>query len=281
MDSIQIRDLEVYCHHGVLKEENVLGQKFLVSLTLYMDTRLSGTCDDLSKSIDYAEVSHFVKREMEKKNFKLIESVAEHLARTILLTFPKIEKIGVEIKKPWAPILLPLDTVSVCIERKWQKVYLSVGSNMGDREKHLQDAMDALKKIPSIRVRQISDWIETEPYGYTEQDMFLNGAVELETIEPPEVLLHILQKIEQEGKRERKIHWGPRTIDLDIIFYGDVVMQTEELILPHREMHKREFVLEPLCAIAPWVPHPVYHRTVSELLEELKNRITGKQEEMP
>lgn len=281
MDSIQIRDLEVYCHHGVLKEETVLGQKFLVSLTLYMDTRLSGICDDLSKSIDYAEVSHFVKREMEKKNFKLIEAVAEHLARSILLTFPKVEKIRVEIKKPWAPILLPLDTVSVCIEREWQKAYLSVGSNMGDREKHLQDAMDALQKIPSIRVRQISDWIETEPYGYTEQDMFLNGAVELETIEPPEVLLQLLQKIEQEGKRERKIHWGPRTIDLDIIFYGDVVMQTEELVLPHREMHKREFVLKPLCAIAPWVSHPIYHRTVSELFEELKNRTTGKQEEMP
>lgn len=281
MDSIQIRDLEVYCHHGVLKEETVLGQKFLVSLTLYMDTRPSGICDDLSKSIDYAEVSHFVKREMEKKNFKLIEAVAEHLARSILFTFPKVEKIRVEIKKPWAPILLPLDTVSVCIEREWQTVYLSVGSNMGDREKHLQDAMDALKKIPSIRVRQISDWIETEPYGYKEQDMFLNGAVELETIEPPEVLLQLLQKIEQEGKRERKIHWGPRTIDLDIIFYGDVVMQTEELILPHREMHKREFVLKPLCEIAPWVSHPVYHRTVSELFEELKNRTTGKQEEMP
>lgn len=281
MDSIQIRNLEIYCHHGVLKEETVLGQKFLVSLILYMDTRPAGISDDLPKSIDYAEVSHFVKREMENKNFKLIEAVAEHLARKILLTFPKVRKISVEIKKPWAPILLPLDTVSVCIERKWQKAYLSVGSNMGDREKHLQNAMEALKKIPAIRVRQISEWIETEPYGYTEQDMFLNGAVELETIEPPEALLHILQGIEQEGKRERTIHWGPRTIDLDIIFYEDVVMQTEELVLPHREMHKREFVLEPLCAIAPWVFHPVYHRTVSELLEDLRDSTAGKQEERP
>lgn len=272
MDAIQIRDLEVYGHHGVLREETVLGQKFLVSLTLYMDTRPAGIDDDLSKSIDYAEVSHFVKREMEERNFKLIEAAAENLAGKLLLHFPKIKKLRVEIKKPWAPIRLPLDTVNVCIERGWQKAYLSVGSNMGDREKHLQDAVDALKRISTIRVLQVSDWIETEPYGYLEQDKFLNGAVELETLEPPEGLLHMLQEIEKEGHRERTVRWGPRTIDLDIIFYGNTVMQTEELTLPHRDMHNREFVLKPLSMIAPWVCHPLYHRTVMQLWEDLADR---------
>lgn len=272
MDSIQIRDLEVYCHHGVLREEAVLGQKFLVSLTLYMDISPAGISDELSKSIDYAEVSHFVKEEMERRNFKLIEAVAENLARKILMNFSKINKIRVEIKKPWAPILLPLDTVNVCIERGWQKAYLSIGSNMGDREQHLLDAVNALKEIPSIRVRQISEWFETEPYGYIEQDKFLNGAIEVETLEAPEIFLHILQEIEKKGHRERTVRWGPRTIDIDIIFYGSTVMQTEELILPHREMHKREFVLEPLASIAPWACHPLYHRTVAELLEDLRKQ---------
>lgn len=272
MDSIQIRDLEVYCHHGVFKEENVLGQKFLVSLVLYTDTRPAGESDDLSQSINYADVSHFVKQQMEQKNFRLIEAVAEHLARSILLEFSLVHRVQVEIKKPWAPILLPLDTVSVKIERGWTTAYISIGSNMGDREKYLQDAVKALKCEPSIKEVRVSDIIETQPYGYTEQDPFLNAAVELKTLESPEGLLHICQKIEQAGKRERTIHWGPRTIDLDIVLFGDEVMQTEELTIPHVEMHRRLFVLEPLAQIAPWAVHPVYHQTVREILERCKER---------
>lgn len=274
MDSIQIKNLEVYCHHGVLKEENVLGQKFLVSLVLYADTSPAGERDDLELSIDYAEVSHFVKEQMEKQNYKLIEAVAEHLAREILLSFSLVKRVQVEIKKPWAPILLPLDTVSVKIERGWTTVYLSIGSNMGNREQHLREALAALQREPTIRQIRVSEFVETEPYGYTEQDSFLNAAVELQTLEKPEALLRILQRIEAEGKRERTLHWGPRTIDLDIILFGDTIMQTETLIIPHREMHLREFVLQPLSQIAPWVLHPVYHKTVNELLEHLREQDT-------
>ena len=92
------------------------------------------------------------------------------------------------------------------------------------------------------------------------------------TIEQPQGLWHILQRIEAKGKRERTIHWGPRTIDLDIVLFGDTVMQNEELTIPHREMHLREFVLRPLSQIAPWARHPVYHKTVNELLELCINR---------
>lgn len=272
MDAIYIRDLEIYCHHGVFREENVLGQKFLVSLTLYMDTRPAGETDDLERSINYAEVSHFVKQEMEQKDYKLIEAAAEQLARRILLAFPLLDRVKVEIKKPWAPILLPLDTVSVCIERGWTTAYLSIGSNMGDRESYLREAVAALKREPSIKGVRVSDILETEPYGYTEQEPFLNMAVELKTLENPEGLLRICQKIEQAGKRERTIHWGPRTIDLDIVLFGEERIQTEELTIPHVEMHRRLFVLEPLAQIAPWAVHPVYHQTVSELLERCKER---------
>lgn len=272
MDSIEIRDLELYCHHGVFKEENVLGQKFLVTLVLYMDTRSAGKTDDLNKSINYAEVAQFVKREMEQKNFRLLEAVAERLARQILLHFSRIQRVSVEIKKPWAPILLPLDTVSVCIERGWTTAYLSLGSNMGDREQYIKDAVEALRGEPAIRDVRISDLMETDPYGYTDQPPFLNAAVELQTLEDPQQLLRICQKIEEMGKRERTIHWGPRTIDLDILLFGTEVVQTESLMIPHREMHKRCFVLEPLAQIAPWVQHPVLGQRVVTLLENLKEK---------
>lgn len=272
MDSIQIRDLELYCHHGVFKEENVLGQKFLVTLILYMDTRPAGETDELKKSINYAEVAHFVKDQMEQKSFRLIEAAAEQLAQQILFHFPRIQRVSVEIKKPWAPILLPLDTVSVCIERGWTTVYLSLGSNMGDREQYIKNAVKALRDEPSIRHVRVSDLIETEPYGYTDQPAFLNAAVELQTLEDPERLLGICQKIEEEGKRERTIHWGPRTIDLDILLFGTEVVQTERLTIPHREMHKRRFVLEPLAQLAPWVQHPVLGERIVELLENVEKK---------
>lgn len=279
MDCIEIRELEVYCHHGVFKEENVLGQKFLISIILYTDTKMAGVSDDLEQSVDYAKVSYFVKERMEEKNFKLIEAAAEYVAEKVLLSFPLIQRIKVEIKKPWAPILLPLETVSVTIVRGWTKVYLSVGSNMGNREEHLQKALERLQQERTIRGIRVSDWIETEPYGYLKQDSFLNAAVELETIENPDSLLKILQRIEAEGGRERTIHWGPRTIDLDIVLFGDVIMQTETLTIPHREMHLREFVLRPLAQLAPWVSHPVYHKTVSELWEQMRqNNTKGRNE---
>ena len=194
MDCIEIKELEVYCHHGVLKEENVLGQKFSVSIILYTDTKMAGVSDDLEQSVDYAKVSYFVKERMEEKNFKLIEAVAEYVAENVLLSFPLVQRIRVEIKKPWAPILLPLETVSVAIERGWAKVYLSIGSNMGNREEYLQTALEKLRQERTIRGVRVSDWIETEPYGYVEQASFLNAAVELETLESPDSLLKILDR---------------------------------------------------------------------------------------
>lgn len=270
MDSIQIRDLEIYCHHGVLKEENVLGQKFLVSVVMYMDTRPAGESDELERSINYAEVACVVKEEMEQKNYRLIEAAAEHLARRILFRFPMAERVQVEIKKPWAPILLPLDTVSVCIERGWTTVYLSLGSNMGEREQYIKGALEVLRQEPEIKCVRVSDLIETEPYGYTDQALFLNAAVELKTLKSPEQLLELCRQIEKAGNRERSIHWGPRTIDVDILLFGDRVVQTDDLTIPHREMHKRRFVLEPLTQIAPWAEHPVFGKRVMELLDKLE-----------
>ena len=110
----------------------------------------------------------------------------------------------------------------------------------------------------------------TEPYGVTDQDQFLNGCLELRTLLTPEELLNRLHQIEQNAGRERILRWGPRTLDLDIIFYDDLLLNTENLCIPHVEMHKREFVLKPLCEIAPYKRHPGNQKTVYEMLEELK-----------
>ena len=270
MDKIIIRDLEVFANHGVFPEENVLGQKFLVSAILYTNTKLAGKTDDLQHSIDYGKVSHFIHTYLQKNIFKLIETMAEHLARELLLNTLHLEKIQLTIKKPWAPIGLSVDYAAVEITRQWHTVYLALGSNIGNKEQYLQMAVMALKEHPECRVEAVSSWIETEPYGEVVQDNFLNGCLELRTLLAPQELLVFLQEVEQQAGRQRDIHWGPRTLDLDIIFYDDLIFHESNLCIPHVEMHKRAFVLEPLCEIAPYFHHPMMGQTVQELKEKLE-----------
>ena len=268
-DEIRIEDLEVFANHGVFPEENTLGQKFLVSAVLYTDTRNAGKTDDLTASIHYGEASVFMENFLRTHTFRLLERAAEALAEEMLLGIPLLEKVSLEIKKPWAPIGLPLKTVSVKIEREWHTAYIALGSNMGDRERYLSDAVDALGEIRGCRVEKVSSFIETPPYGVTDQADFLNGCLELRTLLYPRELLDELHRIEAQAGRERIVHWGPRTLDLDIIFYDDLVIQEEDFCVPHVEMQKREFVLAPLAEIAPYKRYPVYGKTVKELLADL------------
>lgn len=264
-DKIKITDLEVFANHGVFPEENTLGQKFLVSAVLYTDTRRAGLTDDLAASVHYGEVCAFIDRYLREHTFCLLERAAETLAEELLLETEGLRKIRLEIKKPWAPIGLPLKTVSVEIERGWHTAYIALGSNMGDREKYLDDAVRAMDSIRGCTVKKVSHFIETPPYGVTDQADFLNGCLELRTLLTPGELLEELHRIEQDAGRERILRWGPRTLDLDIIFYDDLVSEEDTLCIPHVDMHRRKFVLEPLCEIAPYKRHPVYGKTVYEL----------------
>lgn len=272
MDKITIQNLEVFANHGVYPEETKLGQKFLVSAELYTDIRTAGLSDDLENSTNYGIVCQEITRYMKENTFKLIEAAAEQMAEHILLTFPLIRGISLEIKKPWAPVGLPLDTVSIRIERAWHKAYVAFGSNMGDKKAHIESGLRVLEKEAAIRLGKISDMIITEPYGGVEQDDFLNGCLELETLLTPMELLRVLQKAEKKEQRERLIHWGPRTLDMDLLFYDDEILEGPELIVPHPEIQKRTFVLEPLAQIAPYKVHPLLGKRVNELLLELKAR---------
>ena len=276
MDKIHIKNLEVFAKHGVFPEENVLGQKFVVSAVLYTSTREAGKTDDLTKSIHYGDVSHFITEFMEQNTFQLLETAAERLAEELLLKTERLEKICLELKKPWAPVGLPLETVSVEIERGWHMAYIALGSNLGDKEANLRLGVEGLRSTRGCRVEAVSDFLVTEPYGGVEQDDFLNGAMKIRTLLTPHELLDRLHEIEQEAKRERIIRWGPRTLDLDILLYDDLILDEEELHIPHIEMYKRDFVLKPLCQIAPYVRHPVYNRTAAELLAALETQEAGE-----
>ncbi|MDY5846483.1 MAG: 2-amino-4-hydroxy-6-hydroxymethyldihydropteridine diphosphokinase [Bariatricus sp.] len=269
MDKIKIENLEIFANHGVYPEETRLGQKFLVSCALHLDTRKAGLTDSLEDSVNYGTICHLIKEQMEKNTFKLIEAAAENLAETILESDARIRQADLEIKKPWAPIGLPLDTASIQISRKWHEAYVAVGSNMGDKKRYIETALVGLANTKGCRVMKVSSLIVTEPYGGVAQDEFLNGAVKIETRLTPHELLDVLHKLEREAGRERKIHWGPRTLDLDILLYDNEIIEDDDLCVPHADMHNRTFVLEPMAEIAPYKRHPVTEKTMCQMLEEL------------
>lgn len=268
-DEIHIELLEVYAYHGVFPEEKREGQTFLVNAVLYTDTRKAGKSDRLEQSTDYGDVCRFITEWMEENTCNLIETVAERLAQEVLLKYDLISAIDLEIRKPEAPIKQPFGCVSVRIHREWHRAYLSVGSNMGDKMQYIQDAVKALKGHPLMIVRRVSELIETKPYGGVEQDDFLNGVIEIETLLTPHELLDAVHEIETAAERVRELRWGPRTLDLDIIFYDKLVYEDDALAIPHQDMENRRFVLEPMSMLAPGYRHPVLGKTVAQLLAQV------------
>lgn len=150
------------------------------------------------------------------------------------------------------------------------KVWIALGSNMGEGRENLDLAIKMMNER-GVLVEKVSTYIETEPYGYTEQDNFVNAVCITETKLSPRELLEVLLKIELDMGRVRIIKWGPRIIDLDILFYEDLIIDEEDLKVPHIEIQKRSFVLEPMNEISPDKIHPVFKKTVHQLLLDLNS----------
>lgn len=275
MDYIDVDGMEFFGYHGVMAEENRLGQRFIVDVAMGLDLQKAGTSDDLEQTVNYAVIYEKIKKIVEGKPFKLIEALAEAIAASVL-SESLVQSVEVTVHKPAAPVAGIFKDVSVTVRRsraviavQSQKhlpieyavterpydVYLSMGSNMGDRVQTIKEAIRKLSQLDGVLDMKVSSFYETPPWGKTDQAPFINCAVKLKCDYPLMELLHYCKFIEFDLGRERLEHWGPRTIDIDILCVddsgADFVVDNVELTVPHRYMLERSFVLVPLAEIAP------------------------------
>ena len=281
LDEMILSGLKVYAWHGVYEEEREKGQNFIINARIFYDTVSVAETDSVEDTIDYAKVSLYINEYMRVHQFNLIETVANKLARKLLIKFPLIQSIELEVMKPEAPIPVPFSNVSVRVNRGWHKVYIATGSNMGDSEQFIRDAMDNLDSDENCRVLRKTKMYESRPYGGVDQDNYINSAFCMNTLYSPLELLTRLQEEEKNAGRERNLKWGPRTLDLDILYYDDLIMERDHLRIPHVDMANRDFVLLPLSEIAPYKRHPILGLTTLEMLSRLKETYveTLKEEE--
>ena len=196
-------------------------------------TREAGKTGNLKKSTHYGLVANDIGEIFTGKSIDLIETCAEDIAEMILSKYPLISEVKVTVKKPWAPLQMHFENVAVEIIRKRHTVYLSIGSNMGDKKQNILTAVEKIKELKNTSVTKISTIIETEPFGVMEQDDFLNVCLEVKTLLYPHELLEKLLGIEEEMGRKRIKKWGPRIIDIDILLFDKEVIEEDDLAVPH------------------------------------------------
>ncbi|KKI91573.1 2-amino-4-hydroxy-6-hydroxymethyldihydropteridine pyrophosphokinase [Bacillus sp. SA1-12] len=152
------------------------------------------------------------------------------------------------------------------------EAYIALGSNMGNREEHLKEAIQTLHLHPSITVEKISSIYETDPIGFTDQDEFLNMVIKINTDLSAFELLNVLQEIEITHDRKREVKWGPRTLDLDILLYNHENIEAEQLIVPHPRMHERAFVLIPLSELDRNIRIPLMKESLLTIIDQLQDK---------
>ena len=263
-NKILIRGLEVNACHGVLAEEKANQQTFIFDADLYVDFYSAAKNDDLNATVNYAKACDILVETATKKSYNLIETLA-YSGVYALLEGLNLKKVSLTVYKPQAPINHKFDTVGVTAVAEKERVLLSLGASVGDRKNYFDMALKMLSQTRGISLKKVSSYIETEPYGGVAKNGFLNCAVEIETYYTPRQLLEEIHRIEAACGRERTVHWGDRTLDIDIIFFGRKVIEEDDLQIPHPEYFKRAFVLEPLKEIAPDFVCPVLHKKVKDL----------------
>lgn len=280
MDVIKIEGLKCFAYHGVYNEEKEKGQDFILDIWLYLDLSEAGKTDNLELTVDYGELCEVAKRYVCENKFDLLETVVQNLSRLILIRYANLlHGVKICMRKPNAPISAEFKNVGVEIERYWHDVFIGIGSNIGDREKYLKKGLKLLDLKDDVIIEEVSMFIETEPYGGVKMDHVLNGVARIKTLLEPYELLKICNEIENELGRERVVRWGPRTFDMDILFYDKLILEDKCLTIPHIDIKNRDFVLRPMVEIAPGFVHPVYNKTMQDMLVELDgvNNITKLQ----
>lgn len=272
MDEIRISGLKIFANHGVYNFEKEKGQHFVINATLFLSLCKAGASDDLNNTVNYAECCEFIQNVFTQKSYDLIETTANELAYGILKKYPTVEKVEIEVCKPEAPITIPFDNVSVFVSRARHTAFIAVGSNLGESKNTIEKGKALLVESGMVNITKESSLIVTKPYGVTDQPDFLNGMWKVETFLEPYELLDLLNDVEKKMGRERLVHWGPRTLDLDIIYYDDCIIDTERLTVPHIDMANREFVLKPLMEVDNFKRHPISRLRAEEMLEKIGNK---------
>lgn len=267
-DRIFVTNLCLVGYHGVMEEERVLGQRFFLDIEVSTDARRASANDDYMETVCYGGLCDLAKEVSEAGPYLLIETFAERVIAAILERFPTVTEARVRIRKPGAAINASFDTVGVELARKRQrKVAFSLGSNVGDRSSLIRAALAFLEAEEGVEITRVSSFYETAPWGNTDQDRFVNACAIGQTSLTPHEVLRACKVIEVQLGRTPGERWGPRLIDIDLLWLGDEEISTVALTLPHREMANRGFVLMPLAEIAG--DEVVGGQSVSQMLADL------------
>lgn len=268
-NKILIRGLTVSACHGVLAHEKVNPQTFVFDADLYADFYDGAKNDDISSTVNYATACDLLSEIAVKNSYNLIETLAYMGVDGLFKAFP-LKKVSLTVYKPQAPVAQKFENLGVSVTAEKERAYLSLGSSEGNRKEYLERALKMLDETLGVTVKKISSFIETEPYGGVAENKFLNCAAEVETFLSPQRLLKEIHRIERECGRVRKKRWGDRTLDIDVIFFGKLRVDENDLTIPHPEYFKREFVLKPLSEIAPDFVCPLKCKKVEEIYKNLK-----------
>lgn len=276
LDRIEVDGIRAWGRHGVLPAEQELGQQFVVDVCLHVSTAPAGRTDDLSRTVNYAEVAGAVHEEIGTGSHQLIETLAERIAQRVLrgIGHPLVRRVGVTVHKPAAPVGLPVGDVRVVIERDAEPVsaVLALGTNLGDRAAYLAAARDLLAATDGVDLEWVGPVLETAPVGGPQdQGAFLNTVLGVTTDLGPFDLLEVCRLAERQAGRERLVRWGPRTLDVDVITYGDLISDDPELTLPHPRAGERAFVLAPWHHVRPDAELPG-HGAIADLLTSAADR---------
>ncbi len=256
MDRILIEDLRVLTIIGALPHEREIAQPLRIDLSIGVDLHNAGRSDELNDTVHYGLVCERIVEMAHDSKDILLERLAAKVA-DVVLEFDLVELVDVTVTKLRPPVPEAVGTTSVCLTRtraeaaapplEDHEVIVALGSNLGDREGYLRFAVGELGNVVSM-----SQIYETEPVGGPDgQGAYLNMVVKVQTSLDPYAFIRRCQRIEANALRQRIVHWGPRTLDVDMLFYDDVHIASERLTVPHPRINERRFVLTPLSEIAP------------------------------
>lgn len=261
-DLIRLSGVRAFGHHGVLEHERRDGQDFVVDVTLAVDLAAAGASDDLQRTVNYAEVATDVVAVVTGPPRDLIETVAEEIAARALAR-PLVEAVEVIVHKPSAPVGVPFDDVEVVVRRERDvPVVIALGANLEGAEGSgpagtVAAAARRLHRVRGLGRVRLSGLYATAPVGGPAQPDYVNAVAVARTRLAPGRLLAALHRVEEDFGRTREVRWGARTLDLDLVQYGDpsagtdVVNDDESLLLPHPRAHERAFVLVPWLDVDP------------------------------